>query len=134
MTSLTMTHPRRTRRALLPGLLALATLALGACTTTYDVRLNNQSSEPVYAQIFKSGGASGEKLGSGARIGPGDSAFLRTQPIPTKWAVYVEVDSLGNPGYPARLDLEPGSTVAEVVKEDNAASRSRLLIKQAQRP
>ncbi len=96
------------------GLILAATLA--GCST-YEVRVNNKSSEPVYAQLYKHDGLHGtEPAGNGARIGPSDSGWVRASTRP-RWDVHVAVDSLGNPGYPAKLDLRKGLTVVEVSRQ-----------------
>lgn len=106
---------RETQAAtLLTGLLWLA----GGCTTSYQVDVRNQTPQPVVVAIFQAQGAGQvSAITPARRIGPGDRDALATRAVPQNWVVFVQADTPGNPGYPAKVDLTPGLNVVTVSQE-----------------
>jgi hypothetical protein len=96
----------------------LAGLFAGGCTTSYQVDVRNQTPQPVVVAIFQArGGGEATAITPARWIGPGDRDGLATRAVPQDWAVFVQADTPGNPGHPARLDLAPGLTAVNVLQE-----------------
>lgn len=107
------------------GLLVGACAPLGACSKVYTADLRNRTSQPVGVAVLTEKGV----LGRG-RIGPGDRGQVSGRTSASE--VFVEVDTLGNPGYPARMPLLPGLNVADVTQEA-ASGRSAIALEPAPR-
>jgi hypothetical protein len=100
------------------GFAGLGAIAAGGCTTAYQVDVRNQTPQPVVVAVFQARG-SGQvsAITPARRIGPGDRDALATRAVPQDWVVFVQADTPGNPGYPARLDLVPGLNVVTAIQE-----------------
>ncbi|MBM4109169.1 MAG: hypothetical protein FJ255_10235 [Phycisphaerae bacterium] len=113
---------------------ALAAGALTGCTTSYQVDVRNHTPQPVVVAIFQAtGGGQQLAISPGKRIGPGDRDALATRAVPQDWVVFVQADTPGNPGHPARLDLAPGLTAVDVTQE-GAGQTGPLRLRTAPRP
>lgn len=112
-------------RSRLTGLLAVVTLsgALAGCKTGYTADIRNESGEPVYARLVRSGGAGQATAIAAERIPPGDRKGVSRIEVPTDWAVYLSVDSVGNPGYPMEQNLSPGTTIFTVTRDGSGKLR-----------
>lgn len=109
----------RTATAL--GLSAIG-LVLAGCQTGYSAYVNNNTSQPVYAQLID---VRAKKLLASDRVGPNSKTALEVGRIPEGNEVILEVDNQGNPGYPPSMRLLPGRTVVNVVEESQTA-RSKI--------
>lgn len=116
------------------GVAAVLAAGLGGCYAGYVADVRNQTPQPVYAELVQSNGpGNGVSLGR-ERIGPGDrGAVVSRKKVPTDCLVYVQIDSVGNPGYPAQLNLTPGTT-AITVTQDGTAQNGKLRLDAVSRP
>lgn len=116
------------------GLAVVLANSLGGCYAGYVADVRNQTPQPIYADLIVSHGpGNGENIGR-ERIGPGDrGAVASRKKIGTDQTVYVQVDSVGNPGYPAQLNLTPGTTVITVT-QDGTAQNGKLRVDAVSRP
>ncbi len=109
------------RSASLFGLF-LGGVFLAGCQTGYSAIVNNNTSQPVIAQLIDT---QGKRLLASARIGPSSKTELSAGNVPEGNEVILEVDNQGNPGYPPTLRLLPGRTVVNVA-EDSQTAKSRI--------
>jgi hypothetical protein len=129
-----MTAVRRMPLALILPPLSLALAPLAGCTTGYQVDVRNTTPQPVVVSLFQAQGGGQQVLVAPPRwIGPGDRDGLATNAVPQKWIVFVQADTPGNPGFPARLDLQPGLTVVNAV-QDGEGQTGPLRLQTVQRP
>lgn len=99
--------------------LGATALALGGCTVGYQADVRNDTAQPIGVAIIRAD-ASGQPSNLAVqRIGPNSRAKVVRYAVPHDVKVYLEADALGNPGYPAQLDLQTGLTVVRVTQEGN---------------
>lgn len=103
--------------------LAGGALLLGGCKTSYVADVRNDSPEPVYAQLVRNAGAGHNTILSQERIPPGDRRGVVRYQVPEDWAIFLSVDTVGNPGYPQQFNLTPGTTIVTVTKDQNGRLR-----------
>lgn len=101
--------------------LLLATILAGAgvsgCQADYAADLTNRTPQPIFAQMFRKGGSAGGMLGTSRRLGPGDRVFVGPIRTDKRHGAFLSIDSLGNPGRPITLDLQPGTVFLEVQQD-----------------
>lgn len=96
---------------------------LAGCKTSYVADVRNDSPEPVYAQLVRNAGAGNNVVVAQERIPPGDRKGVAKYQVPDDWALYLSVDTVGNPGYPQQFNLTPGTTIVTVTKDANGRLR-----------
>lgn len=111
------------QRSLLVAAAGLAMVTLAGCKTAYVADVRNDSGEPIYAQLIRAGGAGRNVPVSQERIAPGDRKGVAKYEVPDDWALYLSVDSVGNPGYPQEFNLTPGTTIVTVTRDTNGRLR-----------
>lgn len=107
------------------GLAAMAAAAgvLAGCKTSYVADVRNDSPEPVIAQLVRNAGAGNNVVVSQERIPPGDRKGVAKYQVPDDWALFLSVDTMGNPGFPQQFNLTPGTTIVTVTKDANGKLR-----------
>jgi len=102
-------------------LVAIPLIALLAgCAKPYSAYVNNDAGQPVTARIVLAGSA---RTLTEQQINPADKGILEVRK--SGGVLRLEVDTLGNPGHPAAMDLEPGRTVVHV-KAESQSTRARI--------
>lgn len=105
---------------------------LGGCTT-YMADVRNKTPQPLVAELVCSNPSKPSKaLLARQRIAPGDRAGLLRNDLPHDWHVFLQVDTEGNPGTPAKLNLGPGTTVINVTQEGEGQNGALKLEAQSQ--
>jgi hypothetical protein len=108
-------------------------LVLVGCRAGYEVQVRNMTDQPVTARLYTPGSVTGTPytLRTG-RAGPGDRTALAAN-VDYNERVVLEVDFLGNIGYPATLDLDRGLTIVNVRRSDSGA-QGRIVLEEIPRP
>ncbi len=101
----------------------LAAAVLGGCKSGYVADVRNNSPEPLYAQLVRAGGAGKNVVVAEERIPPGDRKGVSKYAVPDDWALYLSIDSVGNPGSPQQINLTPGTTIVTVTKDGSGKLR-----------
>lgn len=114
----------RLGRVAVGGFVAAGALVLAGCKTSYVADVRNDSPEPVYAQLVRNAGAGNNTILTQERIAPGDRKGVARYQVPDDWAIFLSVDTVGNPGYPQQFNLTPGTTIVTVTKDQ--AGKLRL--------
>ena len=110
------------------ALLALPLLALGGCHSSFAADVRNRSSQPVSVELVSPGpNGTVALLAPSLRLGPGDRGGVGPVRVEQHRSVVLRVDSLGNPGRPAVIDLMPGTTIAEATQDGTNANAPLLL-------
>jgi hypothetical protein len=102
--------------------LILTTLALGGCQyNSFSADVRNQTPQPLGAAISVTDNYGKSRVVSQKRIGPGDRASIAApRAIAPDWKAFITIDTPGNPGYPASLQLVPGHSVFNVHQQGDA--------------
>ncbi len=95
----------------------LALLPLAGCSAGYIADVRNSTPQPLGARLIRADRSGQDALLAEDRLGPGDRKAVGRYRVPAAWSVYLEVDTQGHTGAPARLDLTPGTTKVNVVQE-----------------
>lgn len=96
--------------------LGVAVLGLAGCQrNTFSADVRNMTPQPLGAALTIADPSGKASVVSQQRIGPGDRGRVATpRSLPHDWTATLSVDTPGNPGYPANLQLAPGLTVLNV--------------------
>ncbi len=102
--------------------LVLASVTLGGCQqNSFSADVRNQTPQPLGAAISVTDNNGKSSVVAQKRIGPGDRATLATpRSIAQDWKAFITIDTPGNTGYPASLQLVPGHSVFNVHQQGDA--------------
>lgn len=96
-----------------------AVVALTGCTVGYTADIRNDTAQPVVAQLVRADASGQPNAIDTQRIAPNSRGELSRYNVPDGWRLFVQVDALGNPGYPTQMDVHPGLTVLRVTQDGN---------------
>lgn len=104
------------------ALLAAVATTLGGCQyNSFSADVRNQTPQPLGAAISVTDNNGKTSVVAQKRIGPGDRGTVAApRNIAQDWKAFITIDTPGNPGYPASLQLVPGHSVFNVHQQGDA--------------